>query len=342
MFSTAPDDEGLTVTGSGGQLSVTVGGNLLGSAGWSSASDTSECSHTVVYADGSWVLQEPNGNEVRLEGAAPVVVHLAIDASGPINGSVQVAVKTQPHGSSPSAAEWVTGVLAVVLAVYATGIALRTISVGPRTGDAPKHRTRRSVQLGLADAAVAITTALWMVIESAHYDDGWVLAIHRGFDDVGRFTNFYMNAGVEGPLGYWNSWLAHWWTTSVHSPVALRVLPAMLIVAGWFVARLTVEAVAPLAWRRPLVRGVLAGAYLVGTTAWLMTLRVEPTTSLLCAIAVLGAAMFLRRRSAPFLVVALAAAVLSVAAHPAGIVAFAPVIVVLPWLVQWFRESPRP
>ena len=180
---------------------------------------------------------------------------------------------------------------------------------------------------------------VWVLIAPAFWDDWWVVSRHRAYDEVGRFTNYYTAAGAEMPFGYWNDWVADWWTTAVSAPIALRLTPFILIVAGWIIARIVLSTLAPMAARRSLVRWTLAAGYLAGSTAWLMTLRPEPLVAMLCALTLYGAVRFRRRGNLAYLIGAGVIAVLAITAHPAGFVAVVPLIATIPAAYRWVRAG---
>jgi hypothetical protein len=88
---------------------------------------------------------------------------------------------------------------------------------------------------------------------------------------------------------------------------------------------------------RGLALWALASGFLVGALAWGMTLRPEPVVALLVTGVLACTVRFCEREAAAPLAAAGFLAVLAFAAHPAGIVSLAPLLVVAPRLARWAR-----
>lgn len=338
-FRTAPDPNGLVISALQDHITVSVGAADLATMPWRVAGSGGACPHMFTYDERGWMATDTSGSiSIGTPDQVPAVSQLTIDATEPIGDAFRVDVTTRPHGSSPSTVQWVTGLLALTLALAASVVAVRQPPSHATSLSQSKRRPTPRYRLDRFDALVIVVVAAWAIIGPAFYDDGWVLARHRTYDEVGRFASYFSAGGIDVPFGYWNAWLAHWWTTAVQAPVLLRVLPSTLIVGAWFAIRLTLSAMAPLAARRKLPIAALAAAFLVGVTAWLMTLRPEPLISLLCAFVIYGVVMFLRRSDIKFFAAASVVATFAAATHPVGFVAVAPLLLAIPALVRWMRS----
>ena len=80
--------------------------------------------------------------------------------------------------------------------------------------------------------------------------------------------------------------------------------------------------------------------FVVGAMAWGMTLRFEPVLALLVTGVVVCTIRFLERNEAAPLVVAAVLVALAITAHPAGILALAPLVVAAPKLIAVARSRP--
>jgi hypothetical protein len=130
-------------------------------------------------------------------------------------------------------------------------------------------------------------------------------------------------------------WVQHWLFESSSELLVLR-LPALACLAltwvlcRWIFSRISTDSTRTGPW-------VLATAFLTGALAWGMTLRPEPVLALLVTGTVACAVVFTERRTTAPLAVAAVLIALAVSAHPAGLVALAPLLVVSPALLDWTR-----
>ena len=338
-FSTAQEG-GLVLAGVDDEIAIRVGTTSIATVPWRAIASDSVCTQTITYEDSVWTAtDDPDVVALEAPGPAPTVTRLEIEAAEMPIRKFSAEVTTQPHGSSPSAAQWVAGLIAIALAVSASVMALAQVQPQSHGDRTDRPRPRPLSYLRPADGVVVLVTLAWLFIGPAFYDDGWIVARHGSFEDVGRFTDYYSAAGAGVPFGYWNDWLGHWWTTAVSAPIALRIMPFVLIIGGWFACRAALAALAPISSRRALVIGTLSGAYLVGATSWLMTLRPEPMVALLCALTISGVALFHRRGNLAYFAAAAVAATFAATSHPSGLVAFAPLLAAAGWLVAWLRVA---
>ena len=121
--------------------------------------------------------------------------------------------------------------------------------------------------------------------------------------------------------------------------VFARVPTLIVLVVSWLLCRVAFGLAAPGA--STTGRWVLAASFLVGATAWGMTLRLEPVVSMLTVASL--AAVVSARRGAGFVMIAIASglAVLGVTSHPAGLVALAPLVGAAPWIFGRIRRDGR-
>ena len=168
----------------------------------------------------------------------------------------------------------------------------------------------------------------WWLLAPLHFDDGWVRARETNLSGVGGFSNYYENWGANLPLGGWLEWLQHFVVAHTTS-LAIHRLPAVALLAGtWLVCR---HCLVRLLDASPNTRsyGWWSGTlvFCVGVTAFGMTLRPEPVLALL-AVSVLACCLrYAREPGLSVLILAVLLVGLAATAHPAGVVAAAPLLV---------------
>src|SRR5439155_2163953 len=234
------------------------------------------------------------------------------------------------YGSRSTAVQTVLRALAVLAAVGALllvsfpgGRKPRVRTVGATTGRALGH-------VRVVDSLVGVALLGWWVVGPAFFDDGWVAAGQANFAKTGNPSTYFDSFGVSSSLQYWLLWAEQWLFQSTHALVLLR-LPALVCLAvTWALCRWLFGRLAPAAGRASL--WALATAFLVGAFAWGMTLRPEPVIALLVTAVMACTVLFLEKETTAPLVIAAVLIALAVSAHPAGILALAPLLVAAPAL----------
>jgi hypothetical protein len=256
---------------------------------------------------------------------------------------LRVKLQTRAYSTSPSARQVAAAALAAALAcaallalAFPAGAALRDRVVR----SPPLGRRVRSLRLAKdsSDIVVVGVLLLWWIVAPPFSDDGWLWVEHRTFQDIGTISFYFDNWGLASPLGYWVEWLRHWALGSTQDLIWLRVPTLLVLLASWPLCKWCARRVVP-GEPTPLVSWSLAGVFLLGATAWGMSLRLEPVVSLLTLCGLAAVLSFIRApRFAP-LTIALPAAVLAATAHPAGTVGAAPILVSLPYVGRWLRAQ---
>lgn len=194
-----------------------------------------------------------------------------------------------------------------------------------------------------ADLVVALVLAAWVALGPMTDDDGYYATMSSNAGASGYVGNYFQMFDQPFTPFTWFWWLLEGWqAVGGRSPVWLR-LPALLAaIACWLVIRwvfdAAIERTAP-ASRRRLGRVLLALAFLAWWLPYSMGSRPEILGALGGALVV---ALVLRAVSTRTLLPAAAAALvagLAFAAHPTGIVAFAPLVVALPSLWRIARAD---
>lgn len=340
MLSTARRPEqvnALRIVWSNGSVRVSAGRQELARAPWP---DT--CPLDLQIRDGE--LRLPSRMvKLRLStlNHMPVVTGLFSGLDLDKGAPLRVTLQTRAYSTSPSARQVVAAALAAALVcaallalAFPAGAAFRA-----RAFRSPPLRRRvKSLwpALDSSDALVVGVLLLWWIVAPPFSDDGWLWVEHRTFQDLGTISFYFDNWGLASPLGYWIEWLRHWALGSTQELIWLRLPTLLVLLASWPLCKWCARQVLPGEPTR-LARWSLAGVFLVGATAWGMSLRLEPVVSLLTLCGMAAVLSFIRTpRFAP-LTIALPAAVLAATAHPAGTVGVAPVLVSLPYVGRWLR-----
>ena len=316
-------------------LTFAVGGRTAARVPWPAG-----CPRRFEIEDGELRLPQ---RTVELRSAAldgmPVVTGLFSGLDLAAGAAPEIVVRTRTYATDYSTVQTVAAVLALVLALAALILVARV------EGRAPGPPLRRRLgsawaALDATDLVVVGSLLVWWIVAPVHFDDGWLWVTSHVFDDLGAIGSYFDNWGANSPLGYWLEWLRHWVVGSTQDLVVARVPSLVALLVAWALCRWTLNRgveTPPVA----VIRWTLAGAFLVGATAWGMTLRQEPFVVPLAATSLAAAVSFSRApRPAPLAIGAISA-VLAATAHPAGIVAAAPLLALVPELLRWLRRGDR-
>ena len=334
---------GLTLTQSDSELVVTLGRTVLDRVELPRGGDGSGCAHRVTIAGGQWFV---SGNGIERQGpveAMPTVNGLFSGLDLRTGKPLAVTVTTVPHATRATARQtvaWIVAALAAVGALYLVAFERR-----PRRPGRVIARSARAAiaRLHPADAVVASVLLAWCVIAPVNFDDGWVIQREQMFDSANGFSAYYSLLGANMPLDYWLEWAHHWLAEASNALIVFRLAVLVVLIAVWFLGRwIAAQVRASSADGARIDTWVLASAFLTGSLAWGMTLRPEPVTALLVIGVTACMVRFLRRQDAASVALAAALVALALTAHPAGIVALAPVIVAAPKLFGWARARLAP
>ncbi len=331
------DEQGLTVTVRDGRVAITVSGVAL----LDQPVPDGPCGYRVM-ADAGGVRVERDGRLVaeRPGVLPPQVAELGTDAGPQAAAGLTVALRPDDrYAGRPSALK-----LALLVA---HGLALlATLLLAWRTwrGSGPGAvRPRPS----LADAVVVVVSAAWLVLGPLNWDDAWYALMARNAGEAGYIGNYiYMFNAAENPFVASQYLLQAWGGLGGWGLTWLRVLPLLYGLLVWVLLRCTLHFA--------LVSGdasynshpypprwsvwALALAHMLWWLPYGMMLRPEPLIAVGLAAVLLLAELARRRRSLGVLALATAVAALSVTVAPTGLVAAAPLVITLPWLLGLLRE----
>jgi hypothetical protein len=313
-------------------VAVEIGGVEAARAPWPSA-----CPLTLEVSDGTLRV---GGRAVRLStgapGEMPIVTGLFTELDLRTGSPPKMTVTSRDYATSATARQLVAGAAAVILALLALWL---MSSARLRRPDQARDRILSALRgRDWVDAAVVSVLVAWWIVAPAHVDDGWVSAINRVFGDFGHVTFYFDHWGVIAPSSYWLTWLNHWVVGSSTDLVFVRLPVLGVLLTTWFVCRRCLSlSLGAKAERRAL--WVLGASYLVGALAWGMTLRPEAIVALLALVSLWAMLSFAQAPRTASLAVATIAVVLAVAAHPTGVVAFAPLAAAAPTVLRTLRVS---
>jgi arabinosyltransferase C len=329
---------GLEIVRRGSSLAIKVGGTALAHQPLPTAPS---CMLHLTLASDRWTLTG-GARTPELAGDLPVMPRVTglfseLDLSRP--GSPTIAVTTTAHRSMTTLRQKLASGLAAGCAIIAAllasdalrrrrpGRALDGRSSGPRLRPQP------------VDAVVGLVLLGWWILSPAFWDDGWVAARQRMYPTTGGFASYYDGLGANLPNGYWLEWLQHWLYRASEALVAARVPTLLLLLLVWVLCRWIGSRVLPSRAGDRLAAWTMAASFLAFALAWGMTLRPEPVTAVLVA-GVLGGAAWFRERPSPGPLALVAVLVpLALTGHHAGVVALAPVLVVVPELRRYLRRE---
>lgn len=248
-----------------------------------------------------------------------------------------VVVRTRTYATSQTARQSVAAALGAALALFALVFIAE-----------PRRRVRRlSLGRGLraawdardpTDAVVVGMLLVWWIVAPALTDDGWIWAQYRLLSEHAVDSIYLNNWGLTFPLGYWLIWLGQWPIGLSTDLVFMRVPSLVVLLATWPVCRWCLSGTLR-EGPQAVVRWMLAAAFLVGATAWLMTLRFEPVIALMALASLKAMLMFVRAPQIISPVIVALLAVLALTAHPVGLVVFAPLLAAGPQLLRWLRAG---
>ena len=274
---------------------------------------------------------------VSIPALAPQVAELATEAPG-TPGLAATIHPDDRYSSVPSALKLTLLILHAIALAATLVLAWRRWRGTPRPGARPRPT--------LADAAVVVVSAAWVVLSPVQNDDSWYLLMARNATPTGYIGNqIYMFDTTENPFVGSQYLMAVWGHLGnlLGMPgwglLWMRVLPLLLGLLTWFLLRALLATALGRIARRAWVPWTLLGAHLAWFLPYGMALRPEVFIVPLFAAVMLLCEVARRREAVGPLVPATAAAALAVTVSPGGLVAAAPVVVLLPWLYRWLTTA---
>jgi hypothetical protein len=333
--------DGLAVKAAEGRLVFSVGETVLDSVAL--PDDAPEgCAYRITVSGGRWALSGGPGGIERggdLE-TMPTVTGLFSGLELQPGELPSIDVTTQVHATRTTlrqALAWGVAALAAIAALLLVSGAGRPRRLGARAARSLRGAVSSA---GLPDVVVGATLVVWLFLSPAYLDDGWVIARELMFESSRGFSNYYSNIGANLPLNYWHEWLEHWLVQATTSLPVLRLQALACLGVTWVCVRwLLARALGSSIGTSGTAVWSAACVFLVGALAWGMTLRPEPLSAVLAVGVAVCAVWFTERGTVAPVATAAVLLVLAVSSHHAGIVAFAPLLVVAPGLFGWARRQ---
>lgn len=331
--------QGLTVAVAGGQVSVAGSGTEV----LTEALPAGGCEYRVI-ADAAGVRVERDGQVVGESPGTlpPQVAELATDATGAAAVGLAAALRPDDRYASEPTALKVALLVAHLLALAATLVLAVRLWRG-RGGAVVRPRW------SWADAVLVAVSAAWAVLGPVNWDDSWYLLMARNADASGYVGNYiYMFNATENPFVASQYLQQAWGSLGGWGLLWMRMLPLAYGLVTWALLRFvlasalsgstlsgsTPRRAARLRW----VPWMLLVAHLLWWLPYGMMLRPEPLVALGAAGVLSLAELARRRRSIGLLAVATVVAALAITVSPTGLVAGAPLVMSLPWLIRELRE----
>lgn len=326
----SPGGPGLNITSGAGQVRFWVDGtevlvdDLRSNCGYRVEADADG---VRVFRDGALVANRP-------DLLPPQVSELVTDADS--LAGLRVSLRTDArYESSP------TLLKTVLLLAHACCLVV-VVVWGWR-----HWRGRESARLTVprfcaADAVLVLITGAWVFLGPANMDDGWYMQMARNASESsGYIGNFvYMFNVTENPFVLSQYLLQAWGQLGGWSLWWMRLVPTLCGLATWVLLRILLATLLGRAAKLRAVPWALLIAHLVWYLPYGTTLRPEPVIVLCAAATLVFAELAILRRSVGALAVAALCTALAMTASPSGLVAAAPLVLCLPWLLEWLRRQP--
>jgi hypothetical protein len=335
--STGP---GLAIVRKGEQLSFRFGDKTFGTA---SLARDAACRPIALDIRGDqWTLQASSQRTENgdFAGQRPGVTGLFSGLDLRAGAQPRIVITTDPYGAHASWWQWPVWTAAIALAfaalVVAFGAPLARRPALARLRGSPRRFVRG---LRPVDGLVVLLVGTWWLIGPVLYDDGWVKARQTNGLIGDGFSNYYTTYGVNLPLDVWTEWLQHWVVASSNTLIVLRLPTVLLLAATWIVCRNVLTRLLEGTRARTAAEWALALAFVLNVFSWGMTLRPEPFVALLLVSVFAIALRFIEQPSGWRLAAAGMLVGLALAAHPAGLIAVAPLLAIGPHIVRWVRDQ---
>jgi hypothetical protein len=331
---------GLAITRAGKQLIVSVGRDTVTSLDLpATGAAESACVYHLGIEGGVWTVSGGLTATRTGEVTMPIVDGVFSGLDLHAGTAPSIAIETTVFNSRTTGVQTTARLIGALSVV--TALLLLALRGRPRRLAQPMAAWLRAAvsRTRLVDAVVMPVLLAWWVIGPAFFDDGWVMAAQRNFKASGNFTSYYDAFGVTLSLQYWLEWSESWLFRISDSLLVLRLPALVCLTMTWVLCRWLFGRVIAAVPRNAASIWALAGGFLVGALAWGMTLRPEPVLALLVTAVFACTVRFLERGSVGPLCAAAVLVALAISAHPAGLVALAPLLVAGPQVVAWARSD---
>lgn len=313
---------GLGVSGQRGQAWITKDGRPIN--GSATAVPAGPCTMELTYdlASQAATLGVVDGVADRSaatnsEVSAGSITVTGLWADPALIPGISVQLDTQVAQIHTPPWRWALTIAALALAIGSILLLVgwpKTPSRAAPGGAIDSEPTRR---WSISDTVAAALLGIATIIVPPNFDDGWVLATVRQFDELGFFSNYYTMDASAQPQGFWWTWLEHLWLGDPGTAAfALRIPCALLLLwSWWFLRRRVLDQIVP---RSQSARAGACAVYLAASFAFLITLRPEPLIALLLCVQLALVVRYSQRRD-PWVIGAMGInGAIALAAHQAG------------------------
>ena len=295
------------------------------------------CMVQVTYENGMWRMSVGDQEWVA-ESQGPRIIEAQFDGPAASSSLSAITVATRELGSSPTLIQHLLLLVAIgSLLVVGREVVVRTASSDPNRPERERLLKRVFASLGAVDVGVIVSLIVWLLIIPAGFDDGWIAARVEAFDTHGAFSNLFDTDAAVMPFGYWLEWLQRFLPGLGSTPVLMRV-PILLIGLGTWAGLRSMARLFGIPGRGGSL-WLMGAVFVVGYGAWGMTLRAEPVIAALMIASLALALRFVRGERGWVLFVWVAVMALAVTAHPAGLIALAPLIGAWRSVWEWMRSN---
>ena len=295
------------------------------------------CVVDVGYRDGVWRVVAGD-EELVVTDDGPRFAEAAFAGPAAVSAVSAVRVETRELGSSPTPVQLVLlGLVVLLLVVVGREIVVR----GARRGGGGESGRgsllgRVLGGVGLVDVGVVAALLLWILIIPAGIDDGWAVAMQRGYPDYGDFSTVYVNGAAPIPVGYWLNWVQGLWLGLSGTVLVIRVSVLLIGVGTWMGLRSVARSFGVPGGGGSL--WLMGAVFVVGYGAW-GTLRPEAAVAALLVASLALALRFVRGERGWVVVAWVLVIGLGVTAHPAGMMVAAPALVSWRSIWGWARSN---
>ncbi|WP_086820873.1 arabinosyltransferase domain-containing protein [Allokutzneria sp. NRRL B-24872] len=328
----AQQDHGLTMRVVNGIVQVRASGKSI----IEERLPRTDCSYRVI-ANGTGIEVWRDGIQlVRHAGVLPPqVAMLETGAAGMAESDgMRVVLNTDARfQSTPTNAKFVLLIVHGFLLIGCITLAVLRFRA--------KRPSEDRIRWRAVDFLVPAALLVWTVLGPTNDDDGWYLRHALNLGEVGYVGNYYHSFNAPETPFLVAQYLLAGWTSMGTSMLWVRLFPALLGIGTWFALRWFLHSA--LGERRAYraLPWLLALAFLVWWLPYNPTLRPEPVTCLGVALT-LALCEYARRREWPGLMApAVLLAALTTLTMGAGLIAWAPVALQLPWLWRSARGRDR-
>jgi hypothetical protein len=249
--------------------------------------------------------------------------------------NVELILKTRTIATSYSQNQKIF----VSLSIFFLIVSLYVLYVSRSRNTKPLRKTQRIKSCLPSDCIVGVILLSSAVFTPAHYDDGPIYSIVRGYNVLGNFTSIYEPINTSTPLGYWSWWLMRPLFSNGIPIVWIKIAVAAILFLSWVIIR---RQILPIINPLPSMATIVAGVgFAVYASTWAMNLRAESIIVLLLVLEIACVLKYLKFRNIIHLGLAFLFSGLAIAHHQLGLASVGPLLIVLPQIWRDLNDKFR-